>query len=627
MTSQRRIALSALTAALLLGTASPGRAADDPAEWAPADAMIYAGVANCDRLCEDFKKLASWRMFHDPAAEKSVQPYERIFEKLKALAASKLGLASPKELDVRPHGAIAFWLNARPDAEHESVPQFVLVADMGRDLEPTQRLLSAVVDKCIAGGARRETSESAGAQVTVVKFPDKSASDAPAEPTTSAGGKALADEIIEIITAEKLGNEEIIAEMVREAINEFEPPEQFAYAFAGSRLVLANDLPAAGGGLRILRDGRDQSLAGGPAVRLLRGKCDADAPIHFIMNVPEFVALGMREDPEDFGKFASAANLKAFGPGVLTIAFAPSTELDSRVRGYLEIRDMQTGIGRILKLANTSTQPPPTVSATTAAYASLNLDAGVIMDEIIKITGRMDPDDGQELQAAMKAPLPDGSTLDIQNDVLAHLSGPLFGRLTLESPYSPDDMNVLIGIGHKSRPAIDRLIGLIPPGTLNPREMMGATVYDPGALPIPIVGLQMAVTDRTLIPIGTQRAVEAHIRAETASEGGLATESGFRELARHVPDRTCGMFFQNNLISYDAGLAAHKAGPYPDEPPIFGSTVGKLLQWQLGKNFIAADLDSPEALRKYQTLNLATLTSESDGLRLDVVSILPRLAD
>jgi hypothetical protein len=81
------------------------------------------------------------------------------------------------------------------------------------------------------------------------------------------------------------------------------------------------------------------------------------------------------------------------------------------------------------------------------------------------------------------------------------------------------------------------------------------------------------------------------------------------------------MIYQDAQRAFDAGMVAKDAGLNPDQPPIFGGSIGTLLQWQLAQAYTGSQMDDLKALRKYQTLTLLTLSSESDGLRLDGVSM------
>jgi hypothetical protein len=612
-----RTRLAALAAcAAMLGTTV--RAADNPAAWAPQDTLVYVGMADCDAFGKLLEKTAAFRSLEDPAAKQMTQPWVKLADKTRELVAKRLGLDDPKMVELRPHGAAAFYMNTRPDTgeKPDVVPQLIAVADMGEDLDKAKRLAKAVVQKSVEQGARREVVEIAGVEATGIKFPKQSQ-----DATAATGeGKSFMEEMAAIIESDEVGLDPTYRAMLSEAARNFEAPDEFEFAFAfrGPVLTVGSDLSALRQALRVQREDADATFAKDAALRLLERKCDAKAPMHLVVNLPEAFKQIQRYDPDDGGKFIEASGLKSFGPAVMTLWPVPSDDLDSRLRGFVKIGDMNSGIGRMLKMDNTPSAPPASVGANAAGYGSINIDVPTIYDEVLKIVTRMNPAEGEQMRAGSKVPLPDGTMLDIRNEVLAHLTGPLFGYATMDAPFAADDLNVLVGMGHKSRPAFDKLLGLAQ-GMLVGREMMGAQVYDLNM--IPIMGIQLAVTDRHLIPIGSRKAVEGFIRAEGKTDGGLAGERRFRKLARHVPERCCAMIYQDAQRAFDAGMVAKDAGLNPDQPPIFGGSIGTLLQWQLAQAYTGSQMDDLKALRKYQTLTLLTLSSESDGLRLDGVSM------
>jgi hypothetical protein len=593
-------------------------AADQPAAWVPKDAVFYLGVPDCDKLVESAKKSSAWAMYNDPQVSESMNQVRTIATKIQGVVAKHLGLENPGDLEVYPHGGAAMFMSFSPPTTEGADPEAhgALVLEMRGDSDRMRRLAEVATNKCVENGARKETKEAAGGEFTIVRFPKSEAvegAEAPASP--------FINDIIEVLRSSDAGFEEFALAEIADELSEVRPPEQFVFAIRDTKFLLATDEEITKQLMQQLREGPDESLAAGPAMRLLKSRCEIEASIHFVFNLPRLMELSMATDAEG-AKFVRALGLDKFGPFVASIEIAPTDELDSRVRGFLEIGDMNRGLGRIVAMPNTRTAPPSTAGADTIVFGVANVQPAVVLGEVVDITTRIDPEAGERMRTQMKAPLPDGSVLDIQNDVVAHLTGPIFAAFSAKSPYGPDEINLLIGLGHKSRQAMDRLLSLTGPGMLQPREMMGSVVYQLMMIPIP--GVSMGLSDRSFLPIGTTPAVEAHIRAEGREGGGLAEEPAFRRAARFVPDQSCAMMYVDALKLFDAQLAITKMPGFKDEQPMFGSPAGALLQRGIGEQFQWGELPNPEAMRKYQSQAIGTVSTESEGLRFDLVSPRPK---
>lgn len=605
------LALSAIAACCLMFT-GPARAADDPAAWTPKDAMFYVGIADCDKLSASVKRTLAWRSLQDPATQKSIEPYKKLGKKLQEYAAKKLGLESPQELEIYPQGPFAFFLTVTPRADDEPIEAITAVMDMGDQMDKVRSLCDKVVRACQDRGGRKETEEVGGAQITSIRFaPDSEEEDFDAAfDAKDAEITALLDDL-DLDAASKM--------LIEDLLWELEAPETFAYAFAGNRWIISSEPVGAKQALRQIRDGGDDSFAATPAMRSLVRRCDADAPIRVVINLPQIVELAGRED-EDTAKEMRAMGMSGLGPLVMTLFPAPTPDVEMQFKGFMDISRDASGVAKIMRLPNGKVAPPPSISADAAVFGMLQIDLRSIVAEVMEIVSRMDPEEGESMRSAMKVPQPDGSVLDIQKDVLDNFSGPIMGVLTHAPPYGNDDFNALLAIGHRSREACQKLVALIPPGIIASREMQGAAIYESPMIPVP--GLAAGLTDRTLILVGTKNAVEGFVRSEGQTEGGLAADGDFKRVAKHLPAECCAMMYANGRRHYDAMLAIHKSGDFGEDYELaVGTPIGGILRWTTYNNFSGGDLDDPEAMRKYMTIGGLTITTEPDGLRLEGVSM------
>ena len=592
----------------------------NPAKWAPKESIVYLGIPNCDELSETAKKTAAFRMAEDPAVKDSIQPWKNIGKKVQGIVAKRLGLDNPKELEVYPHGGLAFFMTVDAPAGENKEPQphIAAVMDMGKDLERIQRLTKVITNKCLENGAKKKNTEYTGGEITTIEFPKKEPATDPLQ-QQSPKSSDFVDEIMDAINSEDLGGQEMIFAGLREELLNMETPEEFSFGYLKNILVIADNLDTIKTVFKQIKKGVDGSLAGDPAMRLLKTKCDSKAELQFIVNIPKITSMVSQEDAEA-KTFIQALGINDFGPLVATVKLLPTPKLETRWQAFLEIKDSSSGLGKILMMPNTITAAPAGVGSDALFFASANINPGTILSEVIKITTKIDPADGEQMQASMKVPMENGSVLDIQKDIVNHFTGPVFGSFTASKPYAPENLNVMLALGHKSREACDRMIALIPPGMLNGTEMMGSMIYDLPPM-IPIMGLAGGLTDRSLIPVGTKAAVENYIRTEGRSNTGISDDPMFKKLLKEVPAKCCAILYADNIKSYEAQLAISKTTSFTDQPPLF-LPAGNMLQWQLSQGFIGKKLANPEALRKYQRAAISTVTTESDGLRFDGAEML-----
>ncbi|MCP4245598.1 MAG: hypothetical protein GY778_00975, partial [bacterium] len=417
---------------------------------------------------------------------------------------------------------------------------------------------------------------------------------------------------------DELPLDEMVKTVLHDWFDDFKPPKEFAFTFAGSKLVLALDTDTVVQTVRRLKKGREASFAASPAMATLRRHCEPRAPVQMVVNLPLIIELMTKEMPEE-AETIRGFGWPALGPAVMTYEVAPGDDVDGRVRGFLEIKGERSGVPKLLMMTNTPTAPRSIIGADTAVYGSINISPAEILAEALRITRRIDPEAGEAMQAGLKLPQEDGSVLDIQKDVVDHLSGPLFGMLTLAKPYDAEHVNAMIALGHRSRAGVEKLVALIPHGFVVPREMKGSIIYE--APMIPAQGLGAALTDRVLIVPGTKGAIESYIRAEGRSDGGLAEDPEFKRTARLMPKKSCAVVYANGRSIFDAQLAIHRAADLTEQPPMF-APAGTYLRWMLLQYFSGQEVPDPTAIREHMGPSMMTLSSESDGLRLDIVNLI-----
>lgn len=612
----RLLGLPVFALTLCVG-ASLAPAAESPADIVPANTVVYVGIPSFDTVREAFGRTAAGQMLDDPTVKDAIKPYVGTARKLQELIAKRLGLDSPSDLEQLPKGAVAGFLTlSAPKSEGEDPDlQAGLVADFGENVASAQRVIEALIAKCVEQGARRETLDGPGGELTHVTY--KQAEDVE-EPSTNdeEPRSEFADEVIGILTAEELGLDDMTRMMIREMLADLQPPEEFAVAVKDSRILLGTSPVVVRESLRLLRDGNEESFAKSSSMRLLERRFPEPAHVQVAVEVPRMVEVMAQSDPDD-ARLVKALALDAVGPAVMVQNLAPQPGLDSVAHGFWEIRDRTRGLGRMLMLSNQRTAPPAMFEADTLMYFLAHVDIPTIVDEVIEVTGRMDPAEAENMRAGMKHTLPDGSTLDVRQDILAHLKGPAFGYLRATAPFGPADCNALLGMNISSRSAVEKVLGLLPADTFNTREVRGGMVYE---FPmIPIFGVAAGLSDRTWM-MGTLGAIEGQLRAEGRETSPLAEDLQVQRLLRLLPEEACAVMFVDGRRLFDAQVAILRAGA-GTQPQPFGSQAGAWIQWWMRQNFVGESLPDPSVLAKYQDVQMVTVTTESDGLRLEGVAV------
>lgn len=578
------------------------------AEWAPEDAFVFVGIPDCDGLTEAYKKTQMYKSFEDPAMKETMQPWKKLLENAREYVAGQIGMDNPKDLEIWPHGGVALFLEIEPPAGegNEEEVQLGLVADMGPDADRARSIAAKVVEHCLQKGAERTIDEVAGTQITTVRFKSTGEGDGNAALDDAAGLESLLEEV-EL--------EPVQLMMVQGVLEELTAPESFAFAFADSRLVLGSNTTMVRDTLVRMRRGAEESLAAVGDVRAF-GRRQSEKPDALVVfNLPVLTQAIARED-EESKKIIAALSADALGPIVLGVQVAPSREVDLHVRGFMRIDSRPHGLGRILQMKNIDTAPPSGVSADTAFYASMNLDPPLVLEEVLAISQQIDPETAEQIASSLIVPQEDGSTLDIKSDVVGQLTGPLTFGLNLAKPFGPDQINMILRLGHKSRDAMTKLAAMLPPGMLMPDEMLGHTVYTTPMLS----GMAMGFTEQAVIPFATHKALEGYIRSEGQSGRGLAQTRGFRRAVRHVPGQSCAMVFADGPLITDAQIAMAEDQTELD-PESGQPSLSTYIRFGMGQGVASEDTDILRATRKYQSYLMATVSSESDGLAFNVIQV------
>jgi hypothetical protein len=585
----------------------------DPAQWAPDNTFMFVGTSNCNSLVDAFKKTAGYRMFNDPKLEAMTEPYSKLTDAVLKQLAGMVGLENAEELKVYPQGPAALFLTLAPPPAEGEDPEFAIIVamDMGENADKAGKLVRKMTKSAMERGARKEMEKVLSAKIVTLHLPTDE-DEEPGEVDEHQGA-----ELAEALEGMDLHPTQ--QDMLVQALSNMPEIEQISYCMDETRLIIGSSAKDVSRSLRCVRGRTRKTLARSKAGELLNRKCPEGSHVRMLINVPMFVEMIELTEPE--AKQASRAwGADGLGPAVASVRFAPEPGVESRLNGFWEVSAEKQGLPAILRMANAPVVPPATVSAAAAVYGTVQLNPKALAKEIIESISRADPEAGEAIKAGMQTTMPDGTVMDVQAQVLDHLSGPLCGQLVLAKPYDADNVGVHFSLGHANRQAVEKLFALpMTAAMFEKRELLGNTLYGP--LMFPMMGVSLAVTENVMA-VGSTKQLERFIRAEGKSGPSLADDPMFKRVAGKMPKDGWLVVYADSARVYDAQIAIHRAGDATVAPQLpFGGSVVDGIRYGLVQNFQGADLKDPEALREYQGAEMVTVRTEPDGLSLESVSI------
>ncbi len=609
-----------LMAALLLASApatAPAQSSSnppDPAGWVPAEALFYIGVTDFELLQNSFRRTAFYRMLEDPASKAipgQTSLVSRFIEETKSRLAKALQ-TEPEKLRSPFGGPLAMFL--LPPGGGEKSPQAVLIASV-RDRELMKEYYGKILARLREHSDRHEMAPFG--QDEIACFSRQPA-------VSDRTGQSKGDEEEEEHSEDE-GNpaglsEEGMTRLVQEALDDiFSPdalPGQLALCLSGERLVVA---PTADLIREVLRSGkRERSLLDSDDYRNLQRQFSPTGPVRFFLNLPRLIELATQEDAEARKTF-STLGLQCLRSVVGHVDYG-AEGYDGKFEALVQMSGERSGLAKLLTMKNREVEPARSVSSETVVFASLNISALEALDEIERMVRQSDPAAADEMRTSLQeVPMPDGK-LDLRKELFENLREPLTIAWSFVRPYGPDSPRILLSIGHRDRPAMERLLALLASSTgmLIQRELAGVQVFDVG-----MWGLSLAPTGDAFL-LGNTPAVEARLQGPPG--GTLAEDVAFQRAARLVPREAWLTLYIDSYRLYEAalGLARHRAAM---EDMLFTNPAAimsvSMLDSLTGGEVSEEKVEAARRLLKYQSPSLMTVTTTTDGIRLTSIQLKP----
>jgi hypothetical protein len=606
--------LLALSAAL----AQTDKAKPDPATWAPAEALFFVGVADVDQTWADFKKTASYSALNDdalsaiPNAQMLKIAADKLQEKLaKILEVPKAQLKNPFG------GGLAAYVVAPHGAKPDDV-QVALVAGLG-DKELMKTYYAAAVKKLRASATDYEAVAAGSNSIDV--FTSKKG-----EKKDGDEGEKKDEEEDDEENAGFMGGPDVM-KAIEKAIDKPGSPEamppKLATCLTEDRLIVANSPDEVKAVLRRGREG--ENLTGTDDYKALAQTFKPLGSVRLLVNLPRIMELSRGEDAEEATKTANMLGAKSLR-AVIGHAVFGGEKFDSKAEVQVLVNGERTGLVKIFSMENRELTPPAGVSADTLVYAAINVNPLGIADEVERMIRQNDADQADEMHKAMEeAPMPSGEKVNVREQLLSHLRGPLTFALAAVKPYGPESARLLLSLAHNDKESLEKFFGQMRP-YLNPRDVDNAQVFD-----VPMAAMSVAPAASRLL-IGDTKSVEAALASGKAE--GLAADPAFKRAAEAMPREAWGVFYVDSkrMVQTLIGLAEKKADSDNAETAQPGMNPAAMMLEAMTKSMSTAGKDKEKGksnveqmrgMLRYAAPTIVTLATNGDGVRLTYVLLKP----
>ena len=616
---RRGLALG-LAVVVSLGARAAAAEPDKAAQWAPADCLIYVGCPNVHDLYEAAKKTAMYRQMQDPKLEKARGQSMEMMKSGLEEAVRSFGFGSLEELEklglgdlfgdkMHPRGAMCVYLSAGPDRGGDKGPRpdIAVIVDMGEDFGKFREMFDKLVQQRLDKGGKKESTEYN--DVTIVTISNEAAA--------KSDGKKGDDEE---------GSDDEASGKGDSADGDVPPP--FSYAYKDKIVLITSEVDVAKQALKRVKDKQSDCLASSEDYANLERACAPVGQVRLFFNLPQMFRLMEKFDKdkesiETIGKMG-LCDWKAV-VGTLRVGAPKGAEMSLQVN--LPLGSGGKGLSKVLAMKNGTVAPPAHIDADTAMLWSMHVSPGQFYDDVLAMMDKVDPAAAKRARAddEFKAGEKD-EKMSMRNDVLGQLDAPFTLSLGMKKPFNGGSLRILATMAHKNRAAMEKLMGLLPPGMFKKREMMGQQVYD--VMGLPVQGVSLAMTEK-LLAAGGERSVEATIRSGSGKSEALADAAAFKAVAQHVPkDAWLTMFIDSariNKFLIAMGKHEEKAsgdeGEHEDADPLSTMITSVFLPMMMAGAGESMSPENLEAQGKYEGQSIITIGTKGDSIDLNIASV------
>jgi len=612
---RRGLALG-LAVVVSLGARAAAGEPDKAAQWAPADALLFVGCSNVHDLFEAMKKTPSYQQFKDPKLAKSTESTQEGVKKGLGQLVEHMGFGSLDDLEkmglddmlsekTHPRGAMCLYIAAGPDQGGDKGPRHdvALLADMGEDFGKFREMFDKLVQQRLDKGGKKESTEYQDSTIVTITNEGPAKSEKKAKDDGDEGDE------------EKDGGEESSAGHT---------PPPISYAFKDKVFLLASDVEVAKQALKRVKEKQSDCLASSEDYGNLERACAPVGQIRVFVNFPQMFKLQEKFDKdkeviETIGKMG----MRDWKALVGTIRVGMPKGADVSLQMNLPLGTASKGLSKVLAMKNGPVAPPAHIDADTALLWALHLSPGQFYDDILAMMDKVDPAAAKRARADDQIPVGEkDEKMSMRNDVLGQLDAPFTLSVGMKKPFNGGSLRILATMAHKNRAAMEKLMGLLPPGMFKKREMMGQQVYD--VMGLPMTGISLAMTEK-LLAAGGERSVEATIRSGSGKSEALADSADFKGVARHVPKEAWFTMYVDGvrmnkfllaMVKHEEKTEGEESGK-EDQDPLSNFITSFALPMMLAQAGEAASPEVMEAGIKYSSRLIVTIGTKGDSIELN----------
>lgn len=572
--------------------ATGAQATDDPAVFAPKNALAFVGISDLGRGLGDFQKSGMGMIYGDRAAAAAfpdVQAVQEYFDELRAKIAKAVGV-EPAQMQWPFDGSAAAFVYRMPGAGGRDGLVLGYGVTLGvRDAATAGKYHAKLMAnlKVIAA-----TSDEAAAGVDRIEYFRFDRPPPASQPE--------ADSFVEPAAAD---------------------PDQIlenALDWHSVAVCLRKDRLFVGDSIATVREMLDRAPADSLAANKNYGAIDRlfEKPggFRFYFDVPR--ALGILREIAAAGTKEFETILGAGGMGPLIGVFDSSAEkYDNRVEFLLLMEGARSGVAKILSNDGAKTAEIGEAPADALYAAQIHLDTAAAFDELRRVIREASPAD-DDMQWVVKTKT--GATLDLRADLIGVLRGSL--RFVVSAPASndPAGARAWLSIGctdvAKAAAWLACLGERVP---MTDHSVADTTVHD---LPF---GASVAILKDRIV-VGTSEAVDEWIELKPTKT--LADERDFRRALELVPEESIAVSYLDatRLVRTTAAIGVEPGAMltlFLQKPAI------ALVYYFAGANVVGAVgpgfKDKIEPWARLCRPSISTLTSTPEGLRSTMYILKP----
>jgi hypothetical protein len=602
----------------LLGQAAARADVMESARMLPDDMMFMVSVESVQDLQAAAEKTSLHGLYKDPAMQPFVTETEK---KIRALLDTtlkdfwqKMQIENPPQQIPYPEGRLVLGASLSKAAGGDGMAfRFAVLADMGSRVEQIRQIIRSLSASAANAGSTVEKKDVGGIEMSIIVADEDSD-----DPTLYYG---LKDNWL-VVAGETTKDGSFTESIVR----------RVGRSMPGSLADKAGFKSA----VKTLGDAQVFAFVNADAIRSLIA---SQAP-----------------DKAQVDRMIKALGFQNVTGITLAVQVAGRRNQDVVSKGLIGVDGPKTGLPALLGDAsgplklNSRLLPRDAVGFMSANYEPVKIFDAV--GKIVQSIAFMDLN--MMVQAGMAATAGEGGQPPVQlrDDVLAQMSGPLFFTWQMEKPYTFDGITrFLFALSVKDAGRLDGALGRLHQAFLGPRpelrrEMLNHTLYlfpssgsgleaqeeqetssaqQPAA---PAQAIAFSVTGDSLV-VGQVDEVEQALRSrQKEPQDSLLSDPMFRYAKESLPAQACLFAYENNRLNMEATwtalkqLAKDMANQSGNEAE--GSWNPIVMGLQKIKDYVDLNkLPEFKAVEKYWGASVAYMQSRPEGLYWESVTLKP----